>query len=256
MEFKIPTRRCGLSTTCFPGSNKGVFLSHKPANAFTLLELLVVCAIIALILAFTIPAVTGISKGNSLSSGGRLVSNLLSVARSEAINQRRLTQLRVVTKWMNSNGTEDSTASYRKFSVWRRPLPGDAQQSVDPADPYVQVSKWETLPAGVTFEKDTSTYNLPTAGDPRNPGTYFLTPALGKTKSGIKVPGGTADVAWIEFAPTGAANYSGTVPAKVYLLLTDGFWDGTSIVSTQSNHANWLVATVDTLIGRISILRP
>ena len=54
---------------------------------FTLLELMVVLAILLVIAGFAVPALTTLSGGNGLSSGGRIVANLLTVARSEAINR-------------------------------------------------------------------------------------------------------------------------------------------------------------------------
>jgi hypothetical protein len=121
----------------------------------------------------------------------------------------------------------------------------------------VQISKWETLPTGATFETDVSTYSLPTVTtDPRYPGTYFLDPSLTNRRTTVKVPNGTADIAWIEFTSTGAMSLSGSTPSKVYVLLTEGFWNGTSTTYTHANHPNWLITTVDTLIGRINILRP
>ena len=225
-------------------------------RAFTLIELMVVIGIILLLVAALVPAVTSLSKSNNLNTSGRLVSNLLTSARSEAISQRRLVQVRVVTKWLNSAGTEDTTASFRKYSVWRRPQPDDSQQSTDPNDPYIQISKWETLPAGITFEKDTSTYNFAPTTDPKHPGTYFLDASLSNTRTGITVPSGTADIAWIEFTPTGATSFTGAVPTRVYILVTEGFWNGMTITSTSSGHPNWLAAAVDTLVGRISVIRP
>jgi Tfp pilus assembly protein FimT len=217
---------------------------------------MVVMGIVILLVAALVPAVTSLSKSNNLNTSGRLVSNLLTTARSEAINQRRLIQVRVVTRWLNSGGTEDTSASFRKYSVWRRPLPDDNLQSTDPNDAYVQISKWETLPAGITFEKDISTYAFAPTSDPKNPGTYFLDATLSNTKTGIKVPSGTADIAWIEFTPTGTTSFSGAVPNRVYMLVTEGFWNGTTITSTHPGHPNWLATTVDTLVGRIGIVRP
>jgi type II secretory pathway pseudopilin PulG len=221
-----------------------------------LIELLVVMGIILLLAAALVPAVTSLSKSNNLNTSGRLVSNLLTSARSEAINQRRLVQVRVVTKWLDSAGTEDTSASYRKFSVWRKPQAEDTQQSADPNDPYVQISKWETLPAGITFEKDTSTYTFAPTTDPKYPGTYFLDTALSNTKIGIKVPSGTANIAWIEFTPTGTTSFTGAIPNRVYMLVTEAFWNGTSMTSTHSGHSNWFAATVDTLVGRVGTVRP
>lgn len=248
METRSRGRRSAVS---------GQWSQKRGRSAFTLLELLVVVGIISILLVAVIPAVTSLTKSNSLNAGGRLVSNILTSARSEAINQRRLIQVRVVTKWKNSSGTEDTSASYRKFSVWRRSRPDDTQQPSDPNDPYIQISRWETLPTGATFEMDTSTYSFPTnTADPRYPGTYFLDSSLSNQRTSVNVPNGTANIAWIEFTPTGATNFSGAIPSRVYVLLTEGFWNGTSMVYTNVNHPNWLAATVDTLVGRINVLRP
>src|SRR5438132_7643058 len=77
------------------------------AAGFTLLELMVVIAVIIILLSLTIPAVTGLTKSSNLNSGARLVANLLSIARSEAINRRTLIRFEVATYWPN-----DTTAPY------------------------------------------------------------------------------------------------------------------------------------------------
>ena len=223
---------------------------------FSLVELLVVIAIIVVIVALTVPAITGLSKANNLNTGGRVVADVLSAARAEAITQRRLVQVRVATRWVGSGG-EDLASKYRKFSVWRRPQPGDAQQPSSSADPYIQVTKWETLPTGVLFETDATPYNFTTTTtDPRYPGTNFLDPSLGNRRANVSTGGATVDVAWIEFTPTGSVNFSsGVMPGRVFMLVTEGFWNGTSITPTN-DHANWLLATIDTLVGRLNVLRP
>lgn len=252
----LPGRR--LSLFSFSGFQRFSFSQHKRSRAFTLLELLVVMGVIGLLMVLIAPAVTTLSKADNLNSGGRLVSNILTTARAEAITRRRLVQVRFVTKWTNSGGAEDTSSSYHKFSVWEFPQADDAQQSSDPNDSYVQISKWETLPNGIIFEPNTdpgAAYSLPTnATNPRYPGTYFLNSSLTNQKTNIKVPSGTADVAFIEFTPTGDSNVIAS--GRVYLLVTEGFWDGTTITYTHANHPNWFATTIDILAGRINILRP
>lgn len=219
---------------------------------------MVVCAIIIVIFSFSVPALTGLSKANNLNTGGRLVSDILTAARSEAITQRRLVQVRVATRWMNSTGGEDTAASYRKFSVWRRPQPDDPQQpAAGTGDAFIQVSKWETLPAGITFELDPDPYGFPTVTTvPKYLGTNFLDGSLANRKTGVTTAGSTVDVAWIEFAPTGAVTSSGgSLPGRIYMLITEGFWDGTAVTSTN-NRRNWIATTIETLVGRTNTLRP
>lgn len=242
-----------------PGSSRDGIAQCKVctrSSAFTLVELLVVMAITVLVLTFAVPAVTNLSKSNNLNAAGRRVADAFTAARAEAVSQRRLVQVRIVTKWTKTGGGEDIGASYRKFSVWRRPLPDDVQQSRDPADPFIQVSKWETLPDGITFETDPSSYSLATsATDPRYPGLYFLDSSLNNRRNNIRVAGGTIDVAVIEFTPTGNATFAGSVPGRIFVLLAEGFWDGRAVTSTNSKR-NWLAARIETLVGRTSVVRP
>lgn len=238
---------------------KRSFATHPASHraAFTLIELMVVVGIIVALVALVVPAITSLSSATNLGTGGRLVSNVLAAARADAINQRRRVQFRVATRWLNRAGIEETSFSYRRFSVWSRIAPEDASGSSTPADPYSQISPWETLPTGIAFESDISRYaNLPSTGSTRDPGTFFLTQGLGNTKTGVRVQDATVEVAWIEFTPTGATSFPTAAPAKVYMLLTEGFWNGTSTIATHKDHPNWLITAVETLVGRISIVQP
>lgn len=108
-------------------------------------------AIIVIVLAFTVPAVTSLSKTNNLNSAGRLVSNLVTVARSEAINRRTLIRFEVATAW-----PADFTYSYRKVTLVQH----DVASGND-----TQLTKWETLPSGIIFQPQD-----PTPGS----GAYFF----------------------------------------------------------------------------------
>src|SRR4051812_44762658 len=138
--------RAKQTTTLSPGNNLPSLCVHDQSarqhcsihDGFTLIELLVVVAIIAIILGFTVPAVIGLSKSNNLNTAGRIVSNVLTVARSEAINRRTLIRFEIATDW-----PADPAFAYRKFTVVQH----DVQTASD-----TQLTGWETLPAGTIFQ--------------------------------------------------------------------------------------------------------
>jgi type II secretory pathway pseudopilin PulG len=205
--------------------------------AFTLIELLVVIAIIILVLGFTIPAVTSLSKSNNLSAAGRMVSNLLTVARSEAINRRALIRFEVATDWPN-----DLSSAYRKVTLVQHDLTNGTD---------IQLTKWETLPGGVIFKLQDPLGATPPAGS----GKYFF--ALNQTQSPkLKVGGVDVSTNYVEFTPTGAIN-AAIQDSPVRLRLVQGFL--TSLIATDATTtgtANWFETSVDALVGRISITRP
>ena len=198
---------------------------------FTLLELLVVIGIMTLLLVALVPAVTSLSKSNNINTAGRMVANSLTVARSEAINQRTLIRFEVATNWPN-----DSAAAYRKFTLVQH----DVTTGTDK-----QLTKWETLPDGLTFNPQD-----PTPGT----GSYFF--SVGQSQNPKLTSGGQAiTTTYIEFSPTGALSAT-PVNNPVRLRLVQGYVSlpSTSVVSTGTS--NWLETTVDSFVGRIRIARP
>ena len=200
--------------------------------AFTLLELLVVMGIILLLVGALIPAVTSLTKSNNLTNGGRIVSNVLTTARSEAISRRALIRFEVATSWPG-----DADAAYRKFTLVQHDLTSGAD---------TQLTKWDTLPAGVMFNPED-----PTPGS----GSYFF--VLNQVQTPPLTSGGqTIPTVYIEFLPTGAINVP-PANSPVRLRLVQGFLasaTATSVTSTAPN--NWFEASVDSLVGRIKITRP
>jgi hypothetical protein len=215
-------------------------------------------AIIGILIVLIVPAVTTLSKAGGVNGGGRTISNLLTVARSEAINKRTRVQLRVVTKWMNS-AAEDETAAFRKMSVWVLD-PIKAAQTPPPADLFSQVSKWETLPAGIIVETSvdptaaTPPYTFAASSSPNYPGTYFLNATLANRTVNVTVGSATVDFVWVQFDPSGASNF----PGKGYLLVTEGFFSRSapSLTYTHAGHPNWFAASITGVTGRILSIRP
>ena len=213
-------------------------------GGFTLIEVLAVLGIVLLLTGFTVPAVVSLGKSNNLNTAARLVSDLLTVARSQAINGNAHVQVRVVTdRWVTA-GSDDATAHYRKISLWQR---GSTQTA------FNQFTAWETLPAGITLDSSTDPstkpgYQFP-AADP--PGTYLLSAALANTLNATTGPA-TADLACLEFAPDGTVCYNAnviTLPSQVYLLLVDS-----NLLSGGA--PNWAQIRAASLTGRISVVRP
>ncbi|MEI6492322.1 MAG: Verru_Chthon cassette protein D [Verrucomicrobiota bacterium] len=61
--------------------------ASNPARAFSLMELLVVVAIIGMLMALVLPSLQFALKANSISGGGQLVADQLTFARQEAITK-------------------------------------------------------------------------------------------------------------------------------------------------------------------------
>lgn len=196
-------------------------LRERP-GAFTLLELLVVMGIIAILLVLVVPAVTTLSKADNLTTAGRIVSNLLTVARSEAINSRSLIRFEIATTWPS-----EAANAYRKVVVTKH----DSTTGVD-----TPLTNWQALPTGVVFQ-DPSTLA----------GAQKQNPAL--TFGGQQITS-----YYIEFQPTGALTIDPSL-SPVTFRLVPGFVDGANGPKATST-TNWFDISTDAIVGRVAITRP
>ena len=69
-------------------------MKRSPQSGFTLVELLAVCALIAIVIAFAVPATTQIMKGSSMSQASQLVNDTLLLARQYAISRSHPIEVR------------------------------------------------------------------------------------------------------------------------------------------------------------------
>lgn len=205
--------------------------------AFTLIEMLVVLSVIGILLVAVIPAVIGLSSSNNVNTGGRLIDNLLTVARSEAINRRTLVRFEIATDWPN-----DLSSAYRKITLVQHDIVTGSDS---------QISKWETLPTGIIFKIQDPLGMPPPAGS----GKYFFD--LGQQQNPkLKFLGSDVSTSYIEFAPTGALNV-GFSDSPVRLRMVQGFLAAVGNADvTTTGATNWIEAEVDALVGRIRLTRP
>jgi len=206
-------------------------------QAFTILELVVVVAIMILVASFMAPAVTTLTQTNKLTTSGRLVSNLLTIARSEAINRRAIIRFEVATDWPN-----DASSAYRKFAL----VLHDISTGTD-----TQISKWETLPSGVILKIQDPLGSSPPSGS----GKYLF--ALNQTQSPpLKVGGADVSTNFVEFNASGAV-VAASQDSPVRMRLVEGFLASSNATDvTIQNAANYFDVSVDALVGRIKVTRP
>jgi prepilin-type N-terminal cleavage/methylation domain-containing protein len=248
----------------------------RSQGGFSLIELLSVIAIMGLLAAASVPAIRSLANGNSLSAETGVISNLLTLARSEAITLRTPVQLRIVTDSWQNGTANDPLSCYRKVSLWQ------LQQS-NPANPddatwnpkWIQMTAWQSIGPHIVFENasDPTTqtkYVFTPATDPKVSGyAYFLDPATYLAPTTLLTTGSpqmtnqsavnntTADMVALEFLPTGALN-TGANTYNVYLLLTQGSYNGSSLSYTegQTPLSDWAQIRISYLTGSISVVRP
>jgi len=198
-------------------------------RAFTLVELLAVLGIMLLMAGVVVPAMSSLSRANELSNASRLVSNMLTIARTEAVTKRMKMRFAVVRNWQ-----DQPDANFRKMSIWK--------QESDQAD-WVQITKWEQVPQGVVFDTN------PTLDSPAALSGNLLSDTEANAFSAT-VNGKNVDLQYAEFYPNGSASMPAMTGFDIWLVLS------ATTPSTDEASSNWAKITTSALTGRVKVERP
>lgn len=194
-------------------------------RAFTLIELLMVIAIMAIVLAMTVALGPSVIGSNAMSRGLSNVASSLSLARSEAVRMRKPTYFVLAP----TNNLDER--SYNHFAI----LQAGSAYGTD----YTYITRWQKLPQGVLFATNASANtilatpnNLPYPSD----GTGFM------------------PLPCIKFAPEGGLDEDlHTAPPRVALQ------NGVRMTATNSPEFRGDYVTNEVVVqrfsGKVSIVR-
>lgn len=192
----------------------------SPLRAFSLIELLTVVAIMAILAVLAVPAMSSMMRASTLSRGGQVVGDMLSVARQEAVTRNRDVEVRFYYL------TNEGVKGWRAMQLWK------LEQTAN--GPATNTSSRVTLlPDGVVIAINDSL--SPLVSDSPHSGTVNLA-AYGSTpyKSFRFRPNGATEIA------VGDSNFLTLVPSS----------------DSTTRPANFYTLQVDSLTGKAKVIRP
>lgn len=198
----------------------------RACRAFTLVELMIVMAIMAIMLGLTVSIGPNVIRSNSMSSSLSKVSSAVSLARSEAVRSRKPTFFVLAP----TNSSDER--AFTSYAI----LQADSINGTN----YTYVTRWQKLPSGVLFSPSaTATGNLFT--------NSTSLPYPSGTNSRVNLPS-------IKFGPSGGLDED-THPTVARIALQNGVRSTTNAAPEFQGSYVTNEIVVQRLSGKVSIER-
>ncbi|MFT5405100.1 MAG: hypothetical protein ACI9DF_003947 [Verrucomicrobiales bacterium] len=213
--------------------------SRKDNRAFTLIELIIVITIIGIMMAFTVPAITGALKANKLTQSADLLRSQLAYAQLQAQKVNSPIQVRFFQyKDPNSPGAVDK---FRAYQLFRRSASdksgvnaGSVNQNVETMEPIGPLRK---LPEPIVFADSERISTLLSLPKSRGEVPYKRNRPL------------DAQFVAFDFEPTGSTNL-GAAKQWYVTLIDERKERGAEIPD------NFATVQIDPFTGSIRLIRP
>ena len=196
------------------------------SRAFSLVELMVVMAIIAILVGLAIPAFNSIGKASALTNSGYLVEDQLKLARQMAVAQNR----KVAVRFYNTEGDIGKDKEYCALRVYI---------SNETAEKPIAAGALKKLPSGIVMSSDPKFSTL-----------------LNNGFEGMEDLPGAPGVKYrqVEFGPTGGTSLdmNGAGGDKWFLTLKAENDKG----DTTSPAKNFITVMIDPVNGRTKTFQP
>lgn len=198
------------------------------SKGFSLIEILLVVAVVGLLAAFSGPLLRSVGAASDLATAGALVTASFDHARKNALTHNKPTAVAIVI------GTEaESDAVDRAYALFEL----DADSGT-----WGQVERWHLLPPGIAFDESIPPENRVGFFQPAK---RVITPALSDAAA-LRLHGKTVTVAAQVFLPSGQI-YGQTSPVLCRLIDTH---------SATAGKTDYYQVVLNEDTGRIKIERP